>query len=383
MKNKVLHVFTIVETPKAFFDNQFKFLSDNGLDIHLSTNSAEDAAFSKRNEITYHQVSILRKISPMADLSSIKKLVSLIKKEDFDTVVGHTPKGAMVAMIASKLAGVKHRIYYRHGLIYTTATGTKRKILKLVEQLTGACASLIINVSPSLNELAIKDHLNSSKKQKVIGAGTCGGIDTKNVFNPELISENDKAALKSSLGISEDEFIVGFCGRICKEKGIRELIDGFKEFHSQHPHSKLLLVGPYDARDILPEEYKKEIESNPAIINTGRIEKAKLPLYYSLMELFVFPSYREGFGMCVLEASAMKVPILVSRAHGCIDSIREHVTGEYIDISSEGVLDGLEKMSDDSLRRKMGENGRKFVVENFDYKILWPKILKEYIALSE
>ena len=375
---KVLHVFTIIGTPKAFFDGQFRYLSINGHEIHVVSDSPEDIEFSRRNSIRYYQISIERKINPFTDLSSIKDLIKLIKKEKYDIVVGHTPKGAMVAMIAAKIAGVNARIYYRHGLIYTTAKGFKRIILKTVEQFTAAFSTHIVNVSHSINKLAIKDHLNSDRKQNVIGAGTCGGIDTENVFNPELVSESENKKLKELVGIPKDDFVVGFCGRICKEKGIRELIDGFNRFILTNPKSKLLLIGSFDNRDILPDKYKIEIESNPNIISTGRIDKSKLPLYYSIMDVFVFPSYREGFGMCVIEASAMKIPILVSRSHGCVDSIREHKTGEYVDISPLGIMAGLEKMKNASFRKILGEEGRKFVVDNFENKVMWPKILNMY-----
>lgn len=375
---KVLHVFTIITTARAFFDGQFKYLSELSHEIHVASDSPEDQNFSCRNSIVYHRIPVARKIAPFSDLTSIKSLISLIRNEKYDAVVGHTPKGAMVAMIAAKLAGVKTRVYYRHGLIYTTATGFRRTLLKTVERLTALCATHIVNVSPSLSELAVKDHLNSEEKQTVIGVGTCGGIDTVRTFNPDLVSISEKSALKSSLGINENDFVVGFCGRICKEKGIRELIDGFKLFRQTHTSSKLLLVGSFDTRDILPEEYKNEIERNPDIISTGQIEKSKLPLYYSLMDVFVFPSYREGFGMCVIEASAMEVPVLVSRSHGCIDSIVEGRTGEYIKLSAESIKNGLENMMKEDNLHEYGKNGRNFVVENLDHKIMWPKIAKLY-----
>lgn len=375
---KILHVFTLPSTAEAFFDGQFRFLSDCGHTITVSANSPFNPNFCSRNNLRSKAFPIVRSINPFADIKTISILLSDISRSKYDAVVGHTPKGAMVAMIAAKLAGVKTRVYYRHGLIYTTAEGVKRKILKAVEQLTAACATHIINVSPSLSKLAIKDHLNSDKKQAVIGAGTCGGIDAIGTFNPKLISQTERDDLQTTLGIRADDFVVGFCGRICKEKGIRELIDGFKQFSQNQPHSKLLLVGAFDSRDILPEEYKNEIESNPDIISTGQIDKSKLPLYYSLMDVFVFPSYREGFGMCVIEASAMEIPILVSRSHGCIDSIREHQTGEYIDISAHDIANGLELMTNRDKRHEFGKNGRKFVVENFDYKVMWPEILNLY-----
>lgn len=377
---KVLHVFTLLTTPKAFFDSQFQYLAEQGLEIHLVTDDEEDVEFSRNNHIIYHRIPIIRAISPIGDLTTIKKLIQLIRREKYDAVFGHTPKGAMVAMIAAKLSGVRTRVYYRHGLIYTTAHGLKRTILKAVERLTAACATHIVNVSPSLSKLAVKDHLNSSRKQIVIGLGTCGGIDTIDIFNPTKVSQEKVSALRHALGVPDNAYVVGFCGRLCRDKGIIELIEGFRIFQQAHPDivSCLLLVGPYDARDILPPQVKDEIEENHSIVAPGSVSHHFLPDYYSLMDVFVFPSYREGFGMTVLEASAMRIPVLVSRSHGCVDSIRENITGCYIDITSQSIASGLSDMLVPQLRQRLGNAGRDFVTENFERTRMWPRILDLY-----
>ena len=217
---KQLHVFNNIEVARWFFDGQFRFLSQNGEEIWVVTNSQEDREFSDRNNLKYIRIPILRKVSPFSDLKSIFLIFRLIRKEKFDMVVGHTPKGAMVGMLASFLAGVRNRIYYRHGLVYTTARGFKRFILKSVEKLTARVATRIVNVSPSLSKLAIADNLNSDSKQSLIGAGTCGGIDTQTLFNPELIDPEKLNRWREKFGLKGDEFVVGFCGRLSNDKGI-------------------------------------------------------------------------------------------------------------------------------------------------------------------
>lgn len=375
---KILHVFTIFATA-GFFDGQFRFLFEHGYEQIVACQDADTEGFCNRNNVRFIPIEVLRSISISGDIKTIRQLLTIIRKEKPDVIVGHTPKGAMVAMIAGWLARVPVRVYYRHGLIYTTASGLKRTILKSVERLTALLANRIINVSPSLSKLAVKDRLNGYKKQHVIGRGTCGGIDAINKFNPELVDSKHQAELRAKYNISEDDLMIGFCGRLCKDKGIIELIEGFNLFKSLHSEisAKLLLVGPYDSRDILPDNIKKEIENSDSIISTGRVTE-RIDDYYSLMDMFVFPSYREGFGMCVIEASAMEKPILVSRSHGCIDSIVENITGEYIDLSSEGIAEGIERMLDESRRRELGKNGRKFVLENFDHSVMWPKVLQLY-----
>lgn len=375
---KILHVFTLPTTAEAFFDGQFAYLSENGYEITIIANSKINEDFSNRNRVRSKVISISRAISPISDIKSIIALWREIKRSNYDAVFGHTPKGALISMTASMLAGIKKRVYYRHGLVYTTASGFKRQLLKTVEQLVSVLSTHIINVSPSLCRLAVRDKLNTNKKQTVIGSGTCGGIDAQNIFNPDFVGEEDLNFIKNKFGIRPQDIVIGFCGRLCKDKGIRELIDGFRLFNKTTPNSKLLLVGAFDTRDVLPDSYKYEIQNNPNILYTGQIDKPHLFLYYSLMDVFVFPSYREGFGMSVIEASAMQIPILVSKSHGCVDSIKEHQTGEYIEVSSVGIANGLESILSDKKLIEYGINGRDWVLKNFDYKVMWPSVLQLY-----
>ena len=382
---KVLHVFTIFST-SCFFDGQFAYLSEKGYQIHMISNSdpsGREDAFAKRNNVRFYPVPLSRRIRPLEDLRSIIKIIKYIKSNNIEAVFGHTPKGALVAMAAGLLAGLKIRVYYRHGLIYTTAKGIKRILLKLEEQFVSLLSTNIVNVSPSVNTLSISAHLNSERKQIVFGKGTCGGIDTLNRFNPSLIDNDKLTRLREQYHISDSDLVFGFVGRLCRDKGISELLDGFQLFKKSHVHdsSKLLLVGRFDSRDGLPASTIDALKLDPDIILAGTVDAVEMPYYYSLMDAFVFPSYREGFGMSILEASAMNVPILVSRSHGCIDSIVENETGFYIDIDPVSIAEGMEKMCNKETRETLGASGRKMVEQSFERTRMWPQILEFYDKL--
>lgn len=378
---KVLHVFTLAVTAEAFFDGQFKYLVQNGHQITLvcSGDSNDIKDFAKRNSIEYIPIEIPRTIQPLNDLQALLKIIRLVRKEKFEVVVGHTPKGALLSMLASYFTGSKNRIYLRHGLIFTTSTGLKRKILKLEEKFVSSLATKIINVSPSLSSLAVKEKLNKKNKQLVIGRGTCGGIDTGNIFNPDNLDPGMLRMFRVSQKINKDDYVVGFCGRLCKDKGIIELVEGFKLFKKENPKVKvkLLLVGGYDSRDVLPVQIREQINDDKDIIQVGHIN-SNIQYQYALMDVLVFPSHREGFGMCSIEAQAMGVPVLTSRSHGCIDTIIEGITGEYIDLSARGVAEGIQSMLDSQKRKLMGEQGRINVIKHYDHKVLWSKILDFY-----
>lgn len=381
---KLIHVFSIFATPQSFFNGQFGYLAKQGYKIVLvSSDDPLAAEFAERNGIKFVPVEIPRSMSPIAIMKAIHYICCLIKIERPDAIFGHTPVGALCAIIAARLCGVKKRVYYRHGLIYTTMTGIKYAIFKKEEQFVARLATHVINVSHSLSKLAVADHLNSDKKQYVLGYGTCGGIDAQNIFNSALLDKSKVEDLKYKTGFAEASLVFGFCGRLCNDKGIPELVDGFEMFQKLHPNvkTKLLLIGRFDTRDGLSEEKKRQIKMNKDIVISGHIDKAEIPYYYTLLDCFVFPSHREGFGMCVVEASAMEIPVLDSKAHGCIDAIVEHETGEYIDLSAEGICKGMELMLDADLRKCLGKRGREIVLERYDFSVMWPLVNELYYKI--
>lgn len=378
---KQIHIFTVFTTPEAFFDGQFKYLADQGEEIILVSSFNKRAiAFAERNSIRFVPIEMPRAMAPGAIVKATRTIIQLIRQEKPDAIFGHTPVGALCAMIAAKWCSVKNRVYYRHGVIYTTMKGMKREIFRLEEKFVASLATSIVNVSHSLNRLAVKDNLNADKKQFTIGHGTCGGIDAQNIFNPALIDEQNKAEKAKELGIENADIVFGFCGRICVDKGVPEMVEGFMKLRELHPELKanLLLIGAMDERDILPQAVNDAISSCKDIVITGWVNKVDIPYFYSMLDVFVFPSHREGFGMCAIEASAMEKPLLVSHAHGVEDTIVEHKTGEYISLNAESICQGMEKMLDNNLRKLMGKAGRKIVLDWYDSSVIWPQVSELY-----
>lgn len=380
-KMKILHVFTLSRTAIAFFDGQFRYLKEHGYEIVLACKREDSIEeFAQRNGVKYIPVDIPRSMSPIAIMKAISAIRNIIKIEKPEAVFGHTPVGALVAMIASKISGVKKRIYYRHGIIYSTMTGLRQQVFIAEEKFVSALATHIVNVSPSLAEKCTKDGINKTEKNVVIGRGTCGGIDAQAIFNPTLLDAPFLESERVRLGLQGANIVFGFCGRFCKDKGTPEMLDAFDMFRNKHKEMnvKMLLIGNLDERDILPEETRRFISDDKDVVMTGWVNKKDISYYYKLLDCFIFPSHREGFGMCVIEASAMEVPILVAPSHGCIDSIEEGVSGYYINLSAESICEGMERMLNKQHMAAIGKQGRKFVLENFDSKMMWPKIKDLY-----
>jgi glycosyltransferase involved in cell wall biosynthesis len=369
---KVLHVVHVPFAIPYFLGDQliyFKYKYNH--EIHVASTSDDFfITYSRKWSFTPFELNISRKISPISDLVSIIRLVLYIKKNNFSIVISHSPKGALIGTLAAYLCGVKKNVYVRHGLFYETSKGLKLFLYLNAERLISFFSSKVICVSNSLFNKSILDNISNSNKMLVLNKGTFNGIDTINKFNKSLYNYETISFLKNKYLISNTEIIVGYVGRLSIDKGIVELYEAWKILKLKCNFIKLLLVGPLDERDSLGTSFYQELILDKDVILTGLIQDTAP--FYALMNIFILPSYREGFPTAVLEASAMELPVITTRNTGCIDSIIDNNTGIYVDLEPSDIADKiLLYILNSSLRKLHGCNGRKFVQENYEQTILW------------
>ena len=371
----ILHVVNIYFVLPYFIGDQFTYFKERGYRMNVVCSPSEYLAeYAKKQGFEYIETPVNRSISIRQDLTSIWHICKFVRKQRIDIIVGHTPKGALLGMIAGWLCRVPKRIYFRHGLVYETSHGLKRMILKTVDRLASACATQIVCVSPSVLKRSIEDRLAPASKQMILGNGTCNGVDTKGHFNPANIDEVRLKALKERYGIEDGDFVIGYSGRMVRDKGIIELVRAFDRLRNAE-NCKLLLVGMFEKRDALPEDVRERIQNDPRIIYTGFINGG-MEYYYAMMNVYVLASYREGFPTGVLEAQSMELPVITTRVTGCCDSIVDGKTGLFAkndayDLALKVDMIRLGKAVD-------GKEGRKWVVENFDSRLVWKEIEKLY-----
>ena len=376
---RILHVVNISFVIPYFLGKQLNWFTEKGNKEYVVCSPSEELKqFAKSYEFEYRPIEVLRKISIGKDLKAVVATYKYIKKVKANVVTGHTPKGGLIAMLAAWLARVPIRIYLRHGLVYETSHGLKRSLLINIDRLASRLATKIVCVSPSVAKRSVEDRLNPDYKQAVLAHGTCNGIDTerfcKGTINVEVIS-----TLKTELGINDGDFVIGFAGRLVRDKGIIELIRAYQEIRKTHHNVRLMLVGMLEIRDALPEDVVATIKEDKSIISTGYVGYDTIEQYYALMDVFVLPSYREGFPTSVLEASAMEIPVITTRATGCCDSIIDDKTGMFVGHNEKELEAAIMKLyNSDELRNQMGLEGRKMVVDNFRNEVVWKEIEKLY-----
>lgn len=375
--DNVLHVVTVSFVINHFFGKQFTYLRNkNSKNYHLACSGSKELyTLSDSLSFTPYEVEITRNINPLKDLNAIIKIYKYIKKNNITKVVGHTPKGGMIAMIASYLARVSERIYFRHGIIYETSSGFKRFLLLNIDRLTGFFATKVVCVSESVKMISERDRLNNPCKNIILGLGTCNGIDTSFKYNPNISQEDLIEDLKIKYNIKQNK-IIGYVGRLVKDKGIDELILAFEVVNSKFPDVKLLLVGPIEDRDSISNYSRKVIFANPSIIFVDFVNDASI--FFSLMNIFVLPTYREGFPTVALEASSMEIPILITKATGCTEAIIENETGMFISHDIEDISEKIiYYLEHEDIALEHGKKGRVFVNNNFEQSKIWDLISKE------
>lgn len=369
MNSKVLHIVSVSFSLKYFVGNQFIYFKSKGYDFTVACSPSRDF-FNYANEMGFNTFPIIisRNISPIQDILSIYKLYKFIKKEKFDVVVAHSPKGGLIGMIAGFLAKTPRRIFFRHGLVFETSSGLKKKMLIVIEKITGFCSHKVVNVSFSIEKVSNSLHLNSVSKNVILGKGSCNGV------NIDYYKFKPKSEYK-------DKFVIGFIGRLCNDKGINELVNAI-EYLDEYENIVLLLIGPLDERDVLARGTLQKIEDNPKIIYIGEVKSTGY--YYNQMDVFILPSFREGFPTVNLEASASKLPIITTKKTGCIDSIIENQTGIFTENDPEQIAKSIEYyIKNTELRKLHGINGREFVEANFSENVIYRDIESKILTFKD
>lgn len=381
---KVLEITPMFSFAAGFIGNRFKYMTNNGFEMHLACTFDPDASsFAEKQGIKYHPVQLNRIPTPWADIKALVKIVRYVHENNIDLIVGHADKGTILAGIAGFLT---HRkvITFIHGTNYEVCHGIKRIVYIFVDWLQTRFSTINICVSQFLVDLRTELKIAPRSKQVVPHNGSCCGIDCNHKFNLDLISNTDKQQLKESLGISKNDFVIGFCGRLTKDKGIEELVLSFKSVQLEiGMNTKLLLVGDNDIRDAIPEYISREISTNKSIICTGKIYN-RIELYYSIMDLFVLPTHRDGFGMCLIEAAAMGVPVLSSPYTGSRNAMSAGFNGDYINIDPADIKNKIiELYSKKDRLSYYSKNGIDWVRNNFSNKVVWDSIIEIYKEVLE
>lgn len=376
MQRKKLVVGITASVSTILIKGQIKYFSEKGYETYLLAPQDERTIkFCEEEGCILLPVKIKRDISILSDLLSLVKVIIHFIRIKPDIVNLGTPKISLVGMIAAKLTGVQKKVYTCRGFRFEHEKGLKKKILIQMEKIAGALANNIICISPSVKELAMKLDVFSPDKTKVIGQGSSNGIDL-NFFSHSTIDKQEVLRLKKEWNI-DNNFIYGFVGRLVDRKGIVEIYNTFSDLYESNPNVRFVFVGGVELEQIADKNLIQNIKNHPGFIYVG--PQLNVPLYLSIMDVFVLPAWWEGFGNVLIQAAAMGVPVISTKATGCVDAVSNGFNG--ILVKPKSVVELKQAMellfNDGNLRDQYGKNGIIWA-KNFDRNIIWNELNNIY-----
>lgn len=379
----LVHVTTVPET-LGFLRGQVGYMRDRGFDVQAMTSPGVYLEiFRDREGVAVHSVTMPRRITPAQDLKAIFQLWRVLRRLRPTVVHSHTPKGGLLGMISAALAGVPLRIYHVHGLPMVTATGYKRALLRWSEWVSCRLAHEVLSVSRSCRDIAVEENICPASKIKVILSGSSNGVDAEERFNPAKVEEGARAALRARMGVPEDALLLGFVGRIVRDKGLIELGEAWKILAPEYPKLHLMVIGSFEPQDPIPPETERILREDPRIHIEG--QDWNITPYYAATDIVVLPTYREGLNTVCMESGAMALPVVSTAVPGCIDAIRDGETGILVPPrDGQALAEAIRRyIEDPGLRRRHGQAGREHVRREFNQERLWEALYQEYLRLLQ
>ena len=378
---RLIQVVTAPTTARLFLEGQLRFMREHGFHVTVVSSPGRQLdEVAARDGVDAVGIPMRRPPSPGHDIVSLCRMFRLFRRLRPHIVHAGTAKAGLLCGLAARLVRVPIRLLTVHGIRSEGLRGVASRAMVGLEGISCRLAHRVLCVSESARRKAIDLGMGRPEKLTVLGSGSANGIDTSRFERaPELL--RSARALRRRIGLPEGAPVVGFVGRLVRDKGVIELIDAYRKLRRELPELRLLLVGPHERYDALPGELREDIVRDERITPTGFLEDTAPA--YALMDVLALPTYREGFPNVPLEAASMELPVVATRVTGCVDAVVDGVTGTLVPPRDAGALaDAIGRyLRDPGLCRRHGHAGRERVTRDFRQERVWTALYEEYLRL--
>ncbi len=340
-------------------------LREAGHDVAFCCSPGEGLDLLRSEGFQVHPLPIVRSYNLASHLRSMVSLIRLFRRERFDVVHAHTPVAGLIGRVAARIAAVPRVVYTAHGFYFHEAMNRyERRFFIWLERFGGRLSDIVFVQSEEDWREAQREGVASPKRLIYIG----NGVDPT-LFGRERYTR-ETAALRGEFGL-QDGPIVGFVGRIVREKGAVEFVTAAASVSRAVPQAQFIMVGqplPSD-RDACWREIhtlRDELGLREALVLAGY--RRDVPAFLSLFDLFVLPSYREGMPRALLEAMATGIPVVATDIRGCREEVIDGETGLLVGPRDHEALAVaiMELLADPQRAAAMGAAGRTRVLDRFD-----------------
>lgn len=359
-------------------------LKNHGNQVCLISGSSKGPEGSMEYDVKKNAIDIIivkeliRDISLWHDTIAFFKLGMIFRKNRYDIIHTHSAKAGFLGRIAAKIFSKKSKVVHTlHGSsFHKYQSAIIRYLYILAEKIASFCTDYFISVSSVVLEKHIRAGIGKNQKTSVVRSG----------FNIEEYGkvQSLREKTRKKLNINEKNILIGMIGRLSPMKGQEYLLRVFEKISSEYPHLHLILVGD----GILRKVFEKFVESKSLkgrVHFTGLVNPQDIPAYTSAMDIGVHTSLREGLPRAVVQILAAGKPVIAFDIDGAVEVIKNGINGFLIPAEDEVSLEEKIRyfIKYPEVRKKMGENGRKIIIEEFSVEKMVAEIEKIYFNIME
>ena len=309
--------------------------------------------------------SLTRAWNPGQDLRAARELLHLVRGLDLDVLHTHNPKTGVLGRVLGRLAGVPVVVNTCHGLWASDADSRVKRLLVHGAEVLAARFSHAELFQNATDHDTLRRWLPRGRS-RVVGNGT--DLDR---FAPD---PEARRRVRADLGVADDKVLVGGVGRLVEEKGIREFVAAASELAGK---AHFVWVGPAD-------------EDKPDAISAadGPVrflgERSDMAAVYNALDVFVLPSYREGFSRSAMEAAATGRAMVLTDIRGCREIGQDGRDLLLVPPRDAANLTGAvgRLIDDPALRGRLGESAREQALARFDQRGIAHASLETYLAVA-
>lgn len=372
---KVVHLAKFDVAIPVFLGNYVRYLRNQGYDVSIISHPG--------NWLT-HDTTIMDgffvkimpfepRISPLADLKTLVRLILYFRQQRFEIVHTHMAKPSLLGGLAARIAGVPVVVHTLHGLyLHESLPPFQYRFMVLIAKFIAMSSHVILSQNKQDIETCLREGICPTDKIEYLG----NGIDLGR-FNPDAVRPEKVNELRASLGIMPQQPAIGIVARMVREKGIYEFLEAARILKSRGVGAKYLIVGTHEegkSTSISPEELVREygLEDDTLILGF----RDDVPELISLMNVVVLPSYGfEGMPRILMESAALAKPVVGTYARGVVDIVEDGVTGLLVPVQdAEALAQSIHTLLlDPELAAELGRNGRQRALKHFDERAFFRK----------
>lgn len=373
MKKRVLYTATVVKTHIMEFHLPYlKMIKEMGWDTAVASKNdyenPDDLCIPNCDE--YYNIPFARNPLKPANIRAYRMLKKVVEEGNYDVIHCHTPVGAILTRLAARKARKKGTkvIYTAHGFHFFRGAPLLNWLIYFpAEWICSFLTDVLITINREDYSFAQK-HMHPGKTVYIRGVGV--DISRFGIYGGE------RSAVRQQLGLTEEDFVFLSVAELTKNKNHDMVLKALAKLNRKD--IKFVCAGRGEQMEALKTRIAELGLQEQVQLLGYRNDVGKL---YGMADVFLFPSFREGLSVSLMEAMASGLPSIVSRIRGNTDLIEDGVEGIYTPLTVDGIADSILRMCTDSALRERCAAAAREKVKLFSAEPIHQAVRELYLEL--